>query len=105
MNACVCACLYVCMAGGKLCCILARTTTQTQNKCFSSLLLLLLCVCVCVWLMFLFSVCLFCAVDSAGAFDDTYAEINSSDEDTGLKADRRASVAWEGRRCVAARRR
>ena len=51
----------------------------------------LLLLCVCVWLMFLL-----CAVDSAGAFDDTYAEINSSDEDTGLKADRRASVAWEG---------
>ena len=92
-------CLYVCVSVRVSVCLYGRRQAclfvlqLTRNN---SLLLL----CVCVWLMFLL-----CAVDSAGAFDDTYAEINSSDEDTGLKADRRASVAWEGRRCVAARRR
>ena len=56
MNACVCACLYVCMAGGKLAVYLLVQQLK-HNKRFTSLLLLLLCVC--VWLMFLFSVCFF----------------------------------------------
>ena len=69
--------------------MLVRTATHTQQFTAAA-------VRVCVAYVFVFCLLFFCAVDSAGAFDDTYAEINSSDGDTGLKADRRASVAWEG---------